>query len=469
MDKHLQLSMICVVLISAVTWSVWSQSPGDVNGDGVINSEDTGLINDHLLGLLPLAGDALTRANGNLDGVIDAADVVWTVSHYAGSIGTVSGFVYYAGSTIPVSGVTVQIGSSTATSGGNGEYILINVPAGQHTLTATKAGFDPYSRTLDVPPEGFAWNVEVTSSQYTFTLSGTLYDGMPTPGQLSGVTVTVLNPNGSSSNLIDTTDFTGHYQITNVPQGSRTVRFEKEYYDTREPVIFMSNADKVYNEQLTMALIVPPTDLQASVNWVEASVSWQDLGIPTLSEYVVYRSTSSDSDYIRVSPIALSGTSFDDLLPNNFQPYYYRVASLNLEGQEGEMSSPVQITPQTGGVMNTVTTWQGDIKVETDLTVRDDGELHIEPGTNVFLDENTDISIQTVLNAIGTEADNITFTSSALVPQPGDWGFIRLSQTLIDHLSGIEFCVFEYGLYVKVERSAPQIDNCIFRHMGRDL
>ena len=115
----------------------------------------------------------------------------------------------------------------------------------------------------------------MTSNEYCHSLSGTVYNGMSTPQTLAGATVTVLNPDGSCSLLTDTSDFTGHYQIGSVPQGSRTIRFEKECYDTKEPTVFMANTDKEYNEQLIASLVGPPQNLSAwHDSWDSITVTW---------------------------------------------------------------------------------------------------------------------------------------------------------------------------------------------------
>jgi len=55
--------------------------PGDVDANGAINLVDVVMIKDHLLERSPLTGEALARADGNQDGDVDLADVVWTAQH----------------------------------------------------------------------------------------------------------------------------------------------------------------------------------------------------------------------------------------------------------------------------------------------------------------------------------------------------------------------------------------------------
>ena len=53
---------------------------GDVNGDRAINILDVLAVVNHILGILPLTGDALDRADCNGDGVVNILDVVGIVN-----------------------------------------------------------------------------------------------------------------------------------------------------------------------------------------------------------------------------------------------------------------------------------------------------------------------------------------------------------------------------------------------------
>ncbi len=153
----------------------------------------------------------------------------------------VEGYTYYAGSTIPVSGVTVSINEINYTTGSTGYYELNNVPIGNQTITATKPDYDPFSQSINIPPEGIEVLIEMTSGVYTHNVFGTIINQVYDP--ISEVYVIVLNPDGTESDLATTSSSSGYYQIPSIPQGQRTIRFIKEICEPYEIVIFMANSD----------------------------------------------------------------------------------------------------------------------------------------------------------------------------------------------------------------------------------
>ncbi len=60
----------------------------------------------------------------------------------------------------------------------------------------------------------------------------------------------VLNPDGSFSNLQTNSDSTGYFQLQSVPQGTRSITFEKEGYHLFQAGILISNNDYDYNVKL---------------------------------------------------------------------------------------------------------------------------------------------------------------------------------------------------------------------------
>ncbi|HVE63009.1 MAG TPA: carboxypeptidase regulatory-like domain-containing protein [Mycobacteriales bacterium] len=74
----------------------------------------------------------------------------------AGGQGTISGRVRNASTGNPISGalVTVDGTGQTGTSDVNGDYTILNVPAGPQNLTASRSGFSNSTASVVVPPDG---------------------------------------------------------------------------------------------------------------------------------------------------------------------------------------------------------------------------------------------------------------------------------------------------------------------------
>ncbi|MCK9426779.1 MAG: carboxypeptidase regulatory-like domain-containing protein, partial [Ignavibacteriaceae bacterium] len=172
-----------------------------------------------------------------------------------GQSASLTGYAYYAGTTIPVSGVIVTIYNQSATTGSDGKYTLSNLIEGQRTLQATKSGYDSYSNMLILVAGVNTLNIEMTSALYTHNLTGTIVSS-DNNQPLAEVTITVLNDDGTNSQLVTTSDFTGYYQVPTVPQGQRKVTFSKQRYFSYTTQIFMSNSDYKFNVQLNPSFIM---------------------------------------------------------------------------------------------------------------------------------------------------------------------------------------------------------------------
>ena len=163
-------------------------------------------------------------------------------------VANVNGHIYYAGTTIPISGVNVQISDIAGTSQSNGFYELIGVPVGMRTIIATKTNYDPFSQTIEVITGGVVFDIEMTTGNYTHMVSGIITNQFG--NAVPDVNVVVLNPNGTPGNLMATSDLSGYYQISGVPQGPRIIRFYKEGFGLIELSIYMGNSNVQLNAEL---------------------------------------------------------------------------------------------------------------------------------------------------------------------------------------------------------------------------
>jgi hypothetical protein len=93
----------------------------------------------------------------------------------------------------------------------------------------------------------------------------------------------------------------------------------------------------------------------------------------------------------------------------------------------------------------------GDYYVKRTTLVSFDATLTIEPGSTVKFDEGKGLGVEGKLIALGTESDQITFTSNLSSKTPGDWSSITFFESA-DNLSVLDHMKLEYsreGLTIK--------------------
>lgn len=173
---------------------------------------------------------------------------------------SIRGNTYFQGTTIPVMAVTVEIGGYTYIS--YGEFRIDSLIPGVYTIKAHKPEYNTYISEVELSFNITNMDIPMTSEWMTTTLYGSIsgeYRG-PKPG----ISVIIINPDGSHSDLLAITGSDGTYKIPLVPQGDRRlvlkyndeVLFETEInlpyrstedyqYDIvlREPFEFVDNRD----------------------------------------------------------------------------------------------------------------------------------------------------------------------------------------------------------------------------------
>jgi len=123
------------------------------------------------------------------------------------------------------------------------------------------------------------------------------------------------------------------------------------------------------------------------------------------------------------------------------------------------------------GVIDTDTTWSGEVYVKGQTVVKKGATLTVMPGTVVrfeWSDEDGDnigdgeLNIEGRIIAKGAKDRMITFTSAKDKPAQKDWTFLMIS---VNQDSLIEYCIFEYAFSgVQVHYSTAAIRNNIFRN-----
>jgi len=127
--------------------------------------------------------------------------------------------------------------------------------------------------------------------------------------------------------------------------------------------------------------------------------------------------------------------------------------------------------PQETKIIQSDTTWQGQVLLNGTVVVNSHVTLTILPGTKVkfknyrgYREPNKRLSL--IVNgkilAQGTASQPIYFTSDTSKPQNGDWSMVRLISNVKQ--SVFKYCVFEFAQHgLNVWNSSPIISNCVFR------
>lgn len=151
--------------------------------------------------------------------------------------GDIEGVVNFVGTGIPVAGAIVKAGEITAVTSDDGSFRLEGVTTGDQTLTAEKAGFQTFSTGINVQEGPNIVQIFMVSPALSSMVHGYItgdFSGDPK----AGLTVVMLNPDGSESQISGTTNAEGFYQLQNVPFGERTIIVKSS--DSR---IFQQNID----------------------------------------------------------------------------------------------------------------------------------------------------------------------------------------------------------------------------------
>ena len=217
--------------------------------------------------------------NGTLVISSDGGEAMVLVSLAAVAYGNLSGYAQYSFTTIPIAGVSVGIGNENYITNSDGYYALSDIPVGSRTFLASKTGFDPYQTTLSILEGSNVYSFRMNSTTYTHNLYGIIEsEGSSEP--IPGVIITLINDDGTDSELQTTSDAGGYYQLPSIPEGSRMIRFNSQNYQTFIAEVFIGNSNYQYNVQLANDPGIPtnpsPSDGTTDQSWRQPLIlSWE--------------------------------------------------------------------------------------------------------------------------------------------------------------------------------------------------
>jgi trimeric autotransporter adhesin len=141
--------------------------------------------------------------------------------------------------------------------------------------------------------------------------------------------------------------------------------------------------------------------------------------------------------------------------------FYWLVACCALNVAHAAINVSGNVTANTTWtVANQPYTVTGDIIVDSGAT------LTIEAGVTVYMNAATSLIVRNgALNARGTPANRITFTSSKDVTNPpsapaaGDWGSIRFEDATLDASTAMANVDVRFGSGIVIQAASPALDN----------
>ena len=150
--------------------------------------------------------------------------------------GNLTGFV--TNGVIPVANVTVTLSNTTSgnstisysthTSAPLGEYILTGIPAGRYNASATKKGYGVSETSISISPGSdnlLNFTLKPLLGEIVGFVNVTTGSGAAKPLAYANVTIT-----GTGGTFQAVTDANGIYEVNNIPQGTYTIRVQKNGY-----------------------------------------------------------------------------------------------------------------------------------------------------------------------------------------------------------------------------------------------
>lgn len=157
------------------------------------------------------AGSYVLTITGEAPGLRHTTQATLTVS---AAPGTAAGKVTNAATGAPISGAKVSYGTNNATTDGNGNYTLSNLPPGSDQLIASASGYLDTVLTVTITPGS-----TTTANFVLITTTGTITGRVTNASTGAGISGATVSYSGGSV----VTDANGYYTLRAVNPGTQTV------------------------------------------------------------------------------------------------------------------------------------------------------------------------------------------------------------------------------------------------------
>ncbi|MBD3235264.1 MAG: hypothetical protein GF330_00985 [Candidatus Eisenbacteria bacterium] len=360
--------------VSVTLWRALSTEPGTL----LLERESAAAIRIRSLGTVPLLWRSrslvdwlrVEPASGVLEEGEDADTLQLTVHAQslpagehtgrvvvsAGALGTDSiavrlpipqlrGQLFFDGTRIPIPDVRVAVGDLCDTTDADGAYAFATVATGSQTLSASREGFTMLRAEIEVSESGTVWDGWLQTETYAHAVAGVVRNSRGLGVALA--VGTLLNPDGSLSERSAISDPEGRFELTGVPDGQRTIRWENFYYEPLETRVEVVPGGVQLDATLTALPVAPPAryDNQNHVHLERAGcrgvrIVWLPRFEETAAGYRIERGPSADGPFSEIAAVA--GRQHDHYLDTvpAFGQYAYRVRTENIEGVVGAPTDP---------------------------------------------------------------------------------------------------------------------------------